>query len=118
MIWLPDQELLVHHICEALQEVAASFPVDAISGRTDAIGVAIRSRLDDHEHGIECAFGYRNADGRTKREDEREWLFDLSAVLVDPPDPQRLKKRYTMQALVVGEIEWHNNLEKTLKSSL
>lgn len=111
MIFLPDQQILVRHVCDALHEVAASVPRGAETpsdGWTNAIGEALYQRLDNTELGIECAFGHRDSLGQKKRESAKEWLFDFVALLVEPAD--RNQVRSTMQPLVVGEVEWHNNL--------
>jgi hypothetical protein len=79
---------------------------------TDAIGSALTRRLDCEKQGIECAFA---RDAR-KPESAREWLFDFSAVLVEPND--RSRERYLMQALVIGEVEWHHYLDKDFEKLL
>ena len=113
MISLPDQQILVRHVCDALREVAASVPPNESKppqGWTNAIGDALHKRLDNAEQGIECAFGYRDALGNIKLESAREFRVDFVALLVDPADRER--ERYTVQPLVVGEVEWNDNLGK------
>jgi hypothetical protein len=51
---------------------------------------------------------HSDALGHKKRELAKEWLFDFVALLVEPADRER--ERYAVQPLVVGEVEWHNNL--------
>jgi hypothetical protein len=75
-------------------------------GWTNAIGEALDKRLGDAEKGIECAFGHKDARGHKKRESAKEWLFDFVALLVEPATGERC----TLQPLIVGEVEWHNNL--------
>jgi hypothetical protein len=116
---LPDQQTLVRHVCDALHETAASVSGDRhepSDGWTNCIGKAISDRLDSEEQGIECAFGGRDAFGRTKPEWVREWIFDFSAVLVEPKN--RNQERYAMQPLVIGEVEWQNNLGRDFEKLL
>lgn len=118
MIVLPDQQMLVRYVREALDETAASVSGSTNKppeGWTNSIGKAISQRLENKEQGIECAFGQRDALGRRKPEGAREWLFDFIAVLVEP---RYGEERYTMQPLIVGEVEWNNNLGRDFEKLL
>jgi hypothetical protein len=60
MILLPDQQILVRKVCDALHEAAASVPSNGNKpplGWTETICRAVFDRLDKEEEGIECAFG-------------------------------------------------------------
>jgi hypothetical protein len=100
---MPDADTFAKEVCHALDEVA-SIDDTARGNWTTAICTALKRRLDSLGVGIECAFD-RNA---RKHEDEREFLFDFCAFLCEPRD--RSVERYTVQALIVGEIEWRGKL--------
>jgi hypothetical protein len=102
MIDFTDQgtAALIHHVQEALDEVAGLDEATRLrhGNWTSSISEAIKRRILGP--GMECAFGR----DRTKREDEREWLFDFCALLFE--EESRNGVRFVAQAAIIGEIEF------------
>jgi hypothetical protein len=100
---IPDSEVLVKAVFDSLDEVARVD--DRVRGNwTNAICTAIKRRLHAISPEIGVAFG-RDA---SKPFEEREFLFDLVAFTgAQEPDHTDW---YTMQALIVGEVEFNGNL--------
>ena len=98
-----NQPKLVRIVRDGLNDAA---PKLANSDWANLICERIEKRLKQHDPDIECAFGRSTS----KPEDRREFLFDFIAFVCNERD--RTKERYLMQALIVGEIESHNNLGK------
>ena len=99
-----NQSELVRMVRDGLDDAAPKLVVS--SGWADLIGDRIEERLTKLDPYIECAFGRSTS----KPEDRREFLFDFIVFVCNERD--RTKERYLMQALIVGEIESHNNLGK------
>jgi hypothetical protein len=97
-----NQSALVRIVRDGLDDAAPKLV--ASGGWADLICESIEERLRNLDPDIECAFG------KKKPEDRREWLFDFIALVCN--DADRTRERYLMQALIVGEIESHNNLGK------
>ena len=100
---LPNTEHLVTAICESLDEVARAD--DRVRGNwTNAICTAVERRLDVISGEIGVCFGHE----RSKPKEEREFLFDFTAFILD--NEPGFADWYTMQALIVGEIEFNGDL--------
>jgi hypothetical protein len=104
MLSLPDQRILVRIVSDALEDVRPTL-CNKSAGWADVIGDAIKRRLENLDTRIECSYGHGHPNS-----DENEQLFDFSALLYDPPD--RKVERYLTQALIIGEIECWNGLDK------
>ena len=102
---IPDVDVLAKDVCDALEEVGKAS--DWISANpTNPIGDALKRRLREYPEGVECAYD-RNL---FKDEDEREFLFDFSAIICEPRD--NTVERCTLQLLVAGEVEFGAGLTR------
>lgn len=103
MLTVPGQTELFHLVRESLNEVAP-----LVRGRTSGCAAKLAEILEERlahiDKGIECLHG----SGRAP--DRNEFMVDFLAGLWEPPD--RNSQRFLMQPLIVGEIEWHNSLDK------
>jgi hypothetical protein len=106
---LPEQRDLINIVHEALDEAAPALK-EKNNDCTRVVAEALDRRLNKTDGSIECSYC------RGRGPDANEWMFDFVAGVWDPSD--RNKQRFLRQALIVGEVEWHRDLEKDFEKLL